>query len=290
MKAFAIWLLEPAYLLLWRLMRRTGMILACSDAPDMTAVNKQAEQNAEISREQLALAREESTANRARQAQYDPLFKQLIESSISAQTTATGRSADEWAAYKSTWEPLGKQLADTATNFDTPARREAAAASATADVGMQFDAQGKALSRDLARSNITLGSGKALALQAGMAMEQAKAGAGAATTARRQVEQDGIALVDNAAKFGRNISSSSLASANLGLAAGQSAGGAIGQQQSVYNAGLSGVQGLYSGAASTGASAGGMLLGAAQQDAAANAAKSSTLGSAVGTGASLYLL
>lgn len=290
MKQAILWLLDPAYLLLWRLMRHTGMILACSDAPDMTAVNKQAEQSAEISREQLALARDEATANRARQAEYDPLFKQLIQSSLSAQSTATARSADQWQAYKDTWEPLGKKLADTATNFDTPARREAAAASAAADVGMQLDAQGKALNRDLARNNITLGSGKALALQAGSAMEAAKASAGASTMARRQVEQDGIALVDNAAKFGANVPSASLASANLGLAAGQSAGSAIGQQQGVYNSGLSGVQGLYSGAAGTGASAGSMLLGAAQQDAAASAAKNSTIGSAIGTGASLYIL
>lgn len=262
----------------------------CSDAPDMSGVNKQAEQNAAISREQLALARDEAAANRARQAEYDPLFKQLIQSSLAAQSTADARSADLWQSYKDTWQPLGKKLADTATNFDTPARREAAAAGAAADVGMQFDAQGKALNRDLARNNITLGSGKALALQAGSAMEAAKASAGATTAARRQVEQDGIALVDNAAKFGANVPSTSLASANQGITAGQAAGSTIGQQQGVYNSGLSGVQGLYSGAAGASSSAGSLLLGAAQQQGATNAANSSALGSAVGTGASLYIL
>lgn len=262
----------------------------CSDAPDTSGANKLAEQNAEIGREQLALARDEATANRARQAEYDPLFKQLIQSSLSAQSTATARSADQWQTYKDTWEPLGKKLADTATNFDTPARREAAAASATADVGMQFDAQGKALNRDLARNNITLGSGKALALQAGSAMEAAKASAGASTMARRQVEQDGIALVDNAAKFGANVPSASLASANLGLAAGQSAGSAIGQQQGVYNSGMSGVQGLYSGAAGAVGSAGSILLGGANLQQQANSANQGTIGSLVGAGATAYML
>lgn len=262
----------------------------CSDAPDISGMNAAAVQNAEVGREQLNLAREQMALDRARQAEYDPLFKQILASSLEQQQLGAQQSAEQWKSYKNVWQPLETKLADTASNFDTPARRQAEADAATADVGMQFDAQGKALDRDLARSNITLGSGKALALKAGAAMEQAKASAGASTTARRQVEQSGIALVDNAAKFGRNMTSTGIETARLSLGAGQTAGGTMAQQQGVINSGLAGAQGFYGGAVNATQSAGsilGQVAGIQQQT---NASNQSTMGSLVGAGASMYIL
>ena len=47
---------------------------------------------------------------------------------------------DEYAAYqKGTFQPLEKQIVTEATQYDTPARREAESADAMAKVGTQFD-------------------------------------------------------------------------------------------------------------------------------------------------------
>ncbi len=256
----------------------------CSDAPDMSGMNAAAVQNAEVGREQLGLAREQMQLDRARQAEFDPMFKKILASSLEQQQLSSQQSAEQWKSYKDVWQPMENKLASTASNFDTTARRQAEADSATADVGMQFDAQSRALDRDMARSNITLGSGKALALKAGSALEQAKASAGAATTARRQVEQSGIALVDNAARFGRNMTSTGIETARLSLGAGQAAGGTMAQQQGVINSGLAGAQGFYGGSVNATQSAGNMLGQIAGIQQQTNAANQSTTGSIVGAG------
>lgn len=262
----------------------------CSDAPDMSGVNAAAVQNAEIGREQAALAREQMADNRARQAEYDPLFKKLIQSSIDSQKTANDQSAEQWKSYRDTWQPLEKKLADTAANYDTPERRASEAATAVADVGTQFGAQRQALTRDINRAGMTLTGGKALALESGSRMDEAKAAAGASSNARRQVEQAGISLVDNAARFGRNMTSTGLQTAQLALSAGNNAGNTIGQQQSTINSGLAGAQGFYQGAVGANSSAGNLLTGVANIQQQNNQANQQMLGSLIGTGATAAML
>ncbi len=285
-----IWLLEPAYRALWAHMVRSGLILQCSDAPDTSGINAAAVQNAEIGREQLALAREQMAKNDVRQAEYDPLFKKLIQSSIDSQKTANDQSAEQWKSYKDTWQPIEKKLADTAANYDTPERRAAEAEAAAADVGTQFGAQRQALTRDIGRAGMSLTGGKALALAAGSRMDEAKAAAGATSNAHRQVEQAGISLVDNAARFGRNMTSTGLQTAQLALSAGNNAGNTIGQQQSTINSGLAGAQGFYQGAVGAGNSAGGLLSNVAQIQQANTQANQQMLGSLVGAGATTAML
>lgn len=262
----------------------------CSDAPDTSGINAAAVQNAEIAKEQLALAREQTIKDNARQAEYDPLFKKLIQSSIDSQTTANAQSAEQWKSYRDTWQPLESKLAKTAANYDTPERRASEAATAAADVGVQSAAQRGALQRDIDRSGMTLTSGKALALQAGSRMAEAKATADATSMARRQVEQAGISLVDNAARFGRNMTSTGLQTAQLALSAGQNASGTIGQQQQVANAGLAGAQGFYAGAVGANSSAGNLLSSVAQIQQQNNQANQQMIGSMIGAGATAYAL
>lgn len=290
MRRIIIWLLEPAYRTLWSLMNRLGLVLYCSDAPDMSGVNAAAVQNAEIGREQLALAREQTETAKARQAEFDPIFKQLIQSSIDSQKTANDQSASQWQSYKDTWQPIEKKLADTATNYDTAERRSTEAATAASDVGIQYDAQRDALKRDIGRAGMTLSGGKAIALQAGSRLDEAKATAGATSGARRQVEQAGISLVDNAARFGRNMASTGIQTAQLALSAGQNAGNTAGQSQSVYNATLAPAQGFYSGSVGATQSAGSMLGQIASIEQQNNASNSAALGTMVGTGATLAVL
>lgn len=259
----------------------------CSDAPDTRGINAAAVQNAEVGREMAGIAREQLAADRVRQAQFDPIFKQILQASLKQQDLASEQSADQWKSFKDTWQPLEAKLAKTAAEFDTPERRQAESDAAAADVGIQFDQQDRALSRDLARSNTTLSSGKALALKAGMALEKAKATASAQGAARRQVEQAGIALVDNAAKFGRNMTSTGIETARLSLGAGQTAGGTMAQQQGVINAGSSGALGFFGGSVGATGSAGNLLSGVAGIQQQTNAANQETTGSVVGSAATV---
>lgn len=284
------WILEPAYLGVLAFMGRRGLILYCSDAPDMSGINAAAVQNADIGKEQLALAREEQDTAKARQAEFDPIFKQLIQSSIDSQKTANDQSAAQWQSYKDTWQPIEKKLADTATNYDTPERRASEAATAAADVGVQYDAQRDALKRDIGRAGMSLSGGKAIALEAGSRLDEAKATAGATSGARRQVEQAGISLVDNAARFGRNMTSTGIQTAQLALSAGQNAGNTAGQSQSVYNSTLAPAQSFYSGSVGATQSAGSMLGQIANVEQQTNASNAQTLGTLVGTGATLAVL
>lgn len=256
----------------------------CSDAPDMSGVNRAAEANAEVGKLQLAFAKEEAVLNRARQAEFDPMFKKILQSSLQQQDLSAEQSAEQWKSYRDTWQPVEAKLAKQAMEFDTPQRREAEAAAAAADVGIQYDQQGRALDRDLARSNTTLSSGKALAMKSGMALAQARDTASAQGNARRQVEQAGIALTDNAARFGRNMTSTGIETARLSLGAGQSAGGTMAQQQGTYNQGLAGAQGFFQGAVGANSSAGNLLLGAANVQQQSDAANSQLVGSLAGAG------
>lgn len=262
----------------------------CSDAPDMSGVNRAAEANAEVGKLQLQFAKDEAVLNRARQAEFDPIFKKILQSSLEQQDLSSEQSAEQWKSYRDTWMPLEAKLAKTAAEFDTPQRREAEAAAAAADVGIQYGQQERALERDLARSNTSLSSGKALALKSGMALAQAKDTASAQGNARRQVEQAGIALVDNAARFGRNMTSTGIETARLSLGAGQTAGGTMAQQQSTYNQGLAGSQGFFQGAVGANSSAGNLLLGAANIEQQANAANQQLIGGLVGAGLGAYAL
>ncbi|MFY9479181.1 MAG: hypothetical protein WAQ08_16165 [Aquabacterium sp.] len=243
----------------------------CSDSPDMSGVNAAAQQNAEIGREQLGLAREQYADAKSRAAEYDPLFKQLIQSSLDQQTTAAAQSADQWKTYQDLFKPAEEKLATTAMNYDTPERRAQEAQAAGAGMAQQFDLKRQALDRDLGRANVTVGSGKGLALLAGNRMDEAKATASAENNARKQVEQTGISLVDNAARFGRNMPSTGIQTAQLAMQAGNQAGNTVGQQQSAISSSLAPSQGFYSGATGATSSAGNLALGAANTQLAANA-------------------
>lgn len=254
-----------------------------SDAPDMTAANEAAKSNAEIGKETLALAREQYADNKVRMDKYEPIFQQLLDSSLKQQQLSQEQGESQWADYKKTWAPIEKQLAEKSSSYDTKERRTAESEAAAADVGQQYSLQRFALDRELNRNNITLSSGKSLALRAGSALDQAKATATAQGTARRQVEATGLSLLDNAAKFGRNMPTTGLAAAQQGLGAGQAAQSGMATQQQIINGGLSGVQGLYGTSMNGTQSAINNATSQAQISAGVNASNNQTTGAAVGT-------
>jgi hypothetical protein len=241
-------------------------------APDMTAQNNLAKTQTDIALEQAGMAREERAFQREQMDRVMPLFEQQINASIESQKTADQRSGDQWQRYLTAFAPAEDKLATQALTYDTPERRATAAAEAVAGVDTQFQRVRDTQRRDLGRAGISLDSGRALTLDMATSFGQAKAAAGADRTARQQIENTGMSLVDNVAKLGRGLAGTSLQAQGLGLNAGSAATGQLGQQQGAYNSSLQPVAQFYSGATGALGSATNMYNGINQQKQAADGA------------------
>lgn len=206
--------------------------------PDMTAQNEAAKAQTDIARENQDMAREQIAYQREQDALWAPIYRNLVDSQVQSQKTADQRSADQWSRYLEAFAPAENKLAEQALNYDTAGRRQQAADEAVAGVDLQFNRARQAQQRDLGRAGVSLDSGRALTLDMAGRYSQAKAAAGADRTARQQVENTGMSLVDNVAKLGRGLAGTSLQAQGLGLQAGGAAGGTIGGSIAAHNAGL----------------------------------------------------
>lgn len=254
-----------------------------SGSPETANLDALASSQREIAQEQLAFAREESAAARARQAEFDPIYKDLIEQAIASTRTADERSAAEWDRYTTTFQPVEDKMVKSALDYDSEGRRNEAASAAAADVGLRFDQAKQAREADIRRGGGTTTS----TLDSGY-IEQAKATAAASTGARRAVEATGLQLVDNAARFGRGLASTGLQAQNLALGANQTAQGGLAGNQSTYNASLAPAQQFYGGAVGANSSAGSLLSSIIKAEGDADANTMAGLGSIATLGATLY--
>jgi hypothetical protein len=152
--------------------------------------------NAEVAREQLAWAREQYQQDQAVTQRVLDVFLPTMESEAEA-----GRADRE--RYRTVFQPLEDRFIETATNYDTPERREIEAGRAIATVGQAFDAQRRAALAELESYGIDPSTARAGALDRGVRIAQGAISAGAATDARRVVENTGNALVGEAINIGR---------------------------------------------------------------------------------------
>ena len=231
----------------------------CSpDAPDTSKQQEAALQMSQLSKEQLDWAKAiyaETAPDRANAIQRANAVSDAQLTALNKQTALT----DDYAAYqKNTFRPLEEGIVADAQAYDTPARREAEAAKATAGVEMSLANQRAASNRELERSGVMPGSGKQLALSGAMDLGSAKLKAGAASQARSLVETVGAARRSDAANLGRNLASNQATSASLALNQGNasaanaaSTGGIAAQGAALMNSGYSGAQSGLSNAANT---------------------------------------
>src|SRR5262249_47611972 len=129
---------------------------------------------------------------------------------------------EERDRYKTTFQPIEAKIAADAMAYDTPARREAAAAAAGADVGMAADAQRQATMRTMERSGAMPSSGRVMAMQGAIDIGTAKAKVAAQNKARSDVETIGAAKMADAAGLGRGVVTNQAMQAQLGVTAGNS--------------------------------------------------------------------
>lgn len=264
-----------------------------SDTPDTSGMNDAARQNAALSKEELDWYKQIYAETKP---QRDEASRIAIEQS-GLQTEAARKAltqADEAAArYKATFQPLEDQIAANAQEYDTPARREAAATAASADVGAAIAGQREATMRALERSGVSPNSGRVMALQGTADILGASAKAGAANKARREIETIGAAKKMDAAGLGRGVVSSQATQAQLGLQA-SSAGVTSGLAPvNVANSGATMMGQGFQGAQSALTSAGnlyGQIAGINQKTEASNSAMLGGLGQAAGTVAAAYFM
>ena len=220
--------------------------------PQVAVINGRIAANAER-QQQLA---EQSYAKQSSLAdEFMPMFRSQIEQSNKDAATSRDRGDQQWASYTNNFQPLENKMASTALGYDTSGRREQEAQTAVSDVATRFGLARDDRNRNMASMNIDPSSGRAMAMDNAAGIEQAKAEAGGANAARRNVEMTGLNLVDNAAKFGRNMPGTSLQTAALasqqtGQASGQVGGlsSMVAQPGQVASAGLGQASNTYGNA------------------------------------------
>lgn len=200
-----------------------------NEAPDMSGANRAAEANAALSKESLDFYRQIYAEQAPAREKAAALNEQVSNAQLASMKQNDSISKDYWDYQKGTFRPMEEKIVADAQNYDTDARREDKASQAVADVGMQSEVARQSNVRQMQRMGVNPNSGKMLAIGNQMALSEATAKAGAANTARSNVEIQGYARKMDAANLGRNLASNQATSAGVALNAGNSAVNNAGQ-------------------------------------------------------------
>lgn len=225
---------------------------------DTSGQNAAALMQAQLSKEQLEWAKQIYGETADERAAATAVADQVSRSQLEAQNLQNKVAQAGYEDYTSTYRPLEQKLVADAQAYDTPERRAAEAAAASADVETSIAAQRGATMRAMERSGVNPASGKVMAMAGALDIGAAKAKAGAANAAMKTVEQQGYARRMDAANLGRNIASSQGTSASIasqigsGAVSSANAGlGAATSGQGILNSGYAGAQAGLAGAANT---------------------------------------
>lgn len=150
------------------------------------------------------------------------------------------RAGEDRARYEELYQPIEEQYLDKVKNFDTAERRTSEAAAAQTEVAAQSEAARQSALRRLESYGVDPSQTRNQALDVGVRMEEAKAKAGAATDARRSVEQTGMALEQGTINQGRGLDTQGKSNFAAGASAiptyGQDAGELYGQGNAALDA------------------------------------------------------
>lgn len=256
-----------------------------SSAPDTSGQNAAALMQAELSKEQLDWAKQIYAESTPERNEANARANEISDAQLAATKQQTQIAADAYNDYKSTYQPLEQSLVAEAQGYDTPERRAAEAAKASADVQAQVDAQRGATMREQERSGVNPASGKIMALQGAMDLGAAKLKAGAANMAVRQVETVGAAKKADAANLGRGIASSQATNASLAMQQGNSSVANSGAALAATNSGTATMQQGFSGAQAGLAGASNTYGSIAAAQGATSSANSANLTAGIGAAA-----
>lgn len=142
--------------------------------------------------------------------------------------------SNQWAdedrsRYKSVFEPLQDDFIEEAQNYDSPERQQEASREAVADVRQNAALAQEASRRTLTRMGVDPRSGRFKANERRTAMDTGLASAGAANSARKQIEAEGRGLRAQAVNLGSGFAVNPATS--LGMAGGAMSSGFKGAMQ-----------------------------------------------------------
>lgn len=223
------------------------------------AIGQAALSNAELAKEQTAVARDQLAWEKQRADRQDPLVEKIVNQQISMGDANEARSADQWNTYQSLFKPVEQRMVSDAMNFDSPERQSRMAAEAGADVTRGYNAAQDQNMRALGAMGINPNSGRFAGLANENSLAQAKDTAGAMNQARRNTEMQGIALRTGAAQFGRNMPNTGIAADSVALNAGNSAVGGLATNSQIRNANNAAAAQWFGGATQANNSAGSLL-------------------------------
>jgi hypothetical protein len=186
-------------------------------------LNDSARISAETGRRMADWFTAEADRTRGQRDQQAARADQVAGAQLEAMQFATQEARDLAQRRRTVAQPLEDQIISDAKGYDTPERRTAAAEAAVADVDRGFSATQAATNRSLARSGVAPGGAKSMAMMQDVALEGAKARAGAATNAVRNVEQQGYARRMDAAGLTKGVVSNQATMQSLAQNAGMGA-------------------------------------------------------------------
>ncbi len=242
------------------------------------ASEKAAELQFQLGKEQLAWAKEQY-------AKDGEIYGKIIDGFLADMDETSANAAKDREFYEQNFQPLEKDLAEEATNYDTEERRQKEMGAAQAGIAQQMDAQRENAQRELEAYGIDPSSTRYGALDIGMRTAQAAAQAAAGTIANNRVEDTGRALRSEAINVGRGYPGQIAGSYQLAGQQGQGAGGMTGQSTQI-GANTMGTSGQYFAGANNSLGTWGNTLNMGYQNALdawkANQSASSGWGSALG--------
>lgn len=186
------------------------------------ASKRQAELNYKLGQEQLAWAREQH-------AKDSEFYAKIVDGFMSDSEYNRDMAERDRAFYEQFFQPLEKELAEEAANYDTPERREREMGAAQSAVAEQFDAQRENAQRELEAYGIDPTSTRYGALDIGMRTAQAASQAAAGTAANNRVEDVSRMLRSEAINVGRGYPGQVAQGFSTAGSAGANAGATVGQ-------------------------------------------------------------
>ena len=238
-----------------------------------------------VAGKQLAMADQNMIQQLALFDQVKPILEQQIKQATEASGLSTQRSNDLWAEYKTTWEPLGRTLAQKSLDWASPGRMESEAARAASDTKSQYDDAMTQSRRSLEMSGAS--QEKIAALEADARLKAAKAIGGAQSTARRETESKGMAYLDSATRLGLQIPQLGNQTGQLALSQAQQAQSGVGALTAATSMPISSTDALLRGANASYGTASGQALGAGALTLNNEAQKNAGYGDALQAGAKL---
>jgi len=153
-----------------------------------------------------------------------PLFEQITSSQLETDAATRKQAQEYYDDYKTTYRPVEQKMVKDALDYNTDAKREQLATTASGDVTQAFGVARGQQNRQLAAAGIRPDSNRFAALNNNLIVQEALGKAGAQNKARVDAEGLGYARLQDAVSLGKGLPGNSTTSYGVSINAGNSAG------------------------------------------------------------------